>query len=39
LYLQDSSVGASRQPALLPNDEQDAKIREILVRFSVPMPL
>jgi 4-hydroxy-tetrahydrodipicolinate synthase len=30
LYLQDSSVGASRQPALLPDKEQDARIVEIL---------
>lgn len=34
LYLQDSSVGASRQPALLPNDEQDEQIREVLRRFD-----
>jgi len=34
LYLQDSSVGASRQPALLPNDEQDEQIREVLRRFG-----
>ena len=34
LYLQDPSVGASRQPALLPNDEQDAKIRDILKKYS-----
>ncbi|WJR68801.1 dihydrodipicolinate synthase family protein [Neorhizobium sp. CSC1952] len=36
LYLQDSSVGASRQPALLPNDEQDEQIREVLRRFGRP---
>ncbi|WP_321337483.1 dihydrodipicolinate synthase family protein [Breoghania sp.] len=30
LCMNDSSVGLSRQPALLPNDEQDAKIVEIL---------
>ncbi|MDS7594486.1 dihydrodipicolinate synthase family protein [Agrobacterium tumefaciens] len=34
LYLQDSSVGASRQPALLPNDEQDNRIRSILERYG-----
>ncbi|MCZ4432263.1 dihydrodipicolinate synthase family protein [Agrobacterium sp. SOY23] len=33
LYLQDPSVGASRQPALLPDQEQDAKILEILRRY------
>ncbi|UDF32679.1 UNVERIFIED_ORG: dihydrodipicolinate synthase family protein (plasmid) [Roseateles sp. XES5] len=35
LFLQDSSVGASRQPALLPNDEQDARIAEILRRYDL----
>ncbi|MGF0540161.1 dihydrodipicolinate synthase family protein [Agrobacterium sp. ES01] len=35
LYLQDNSVGASRQPALLPSAEQDAKIRAILGRFDL----
>ncbi|OOY02973.1 MULTISPECIES: 4-hydroxy-tetrahydrodipicolinate synthase [unclassified Thioclava] len=30
LYLNDASVGMSRQPALLPDAEQDAKIVEIL---------
>ena len=35
LYLQDNSVGASRQPALLPSAEQDAKIRDILGRFDL----
>lgn len=35
LFLQDASVGASRQPALLPNDEQDAKIREILSHYAL----
>jgi 4-hydroxy-tetrahydrodipicolinate synthase len=35
LYMQDASVGASRQPALLPNKEQDAKIAEILRRYSL----
>lgn len=34
LYLNDNSVGASRQPALLPDDEQDAKIREVLKKFN-----
>ena len=31
LYLMDPSVGASRQPALLPDPEQDRKIAAILV--------
>lgn len=35
LYLQDKSVGASRQPALLPSAEQDAKIRDILGHFDL----
>lgn len=35
LYLQDASVGASRQPALLPDAEQDAKIAEILRRYDL----
>ena len=35
LYVQDASVGASRQPALLPNPEQDAQIAEILNRFNI----
>lgn len=35
LYLQDATVGASRQPALLPDPEQDAKIAEILHRYGV----
>lgn len=35
LYLQDASVGASRQPALLPDPVQDEKIREILVRYGI----
>lgn len=35
LYLQDASVGASRQPALLPNKEQDAQIEEILRRYEL----
>ncbi|UXT43402.1 dihydrodipicolinate synthase family protein [Agrobacterium tumefaciens] len=34
LYLQDPSVGASRQPALLPEKEQDEKILEILRRYQ-----
>lgn len=35
LYLQDASVGASRQPALLPNAEQDARIGETLKKFGL----
>ena len=35
LYLQDPTVGASRQPALLPDPEQDAKIAEILHRYGM----
>jgi 4-hydroxy-tetrahydrodipicolinate synthase len=35
LYLQDASVGASRQPALLPNDEQDARIADILRHYGL----
>ncbi len=35
LYLQDASVGASRQPALLPNPEQDSRIAEILRRYAL----
>ena len=35
LYLMDSSVGASRQPALLPNDEQDGRIRAILQKHQL----
>jgi 4-hydroxy-tetrahydrodipicolinate synthase len=35
LYLQDSSVGASRQPALLPDPAQDARIGETLKRFNL----
>ncbi|MCQ2006056.1 dihydrodipicolinate synthase family protein [Rhizobium sp. NRK18] len=34
LFLMDSSVGASRQPALLPNAEQDAKVLEILKKYG-----
>ncbi|SEQ75253.1 4-hydroxy-tetrahydrodipicolinate synthase [Faunimonas pinastri] len=35
LCLMDPSVGASRQPALLPNDQQDAVIREILRKHDL----
>ena len=35
LYLQDNSVGASRQPALLPNAQQDAQIADILRRYDL----
>lgn len=35
LFLMDSSVGASRQPALLPDQAQDEKIREILVKYEL----
>lgn len=35
LYLMDNSVGASRQPALLPNPEQDAKITAILQKHAL----
>jgi len=38
LYLQDASVGASRQPALLPNKEQDAQIAAILQRYDLSKP-
>ena len=34
LYLQDPSVGASRQPALLPDPDQDDRIMEILRRYQ-----
>jgi len=34
LYLNDPSVGASRQPALLPDPEQDARIAEILRKYG-----
>lgn len=34
LYLQDPSVGASRQPALLPDPDQDGRIMEILRRYQ-----
>ncbi len=35
LYLMDSSVGASRQPALLPDAEQDRKIADILKKWGL----
>lgn len=35
LFLMDNSVGASRQPALLPDALQDAKIRDILVKYGL----
>jgi len=35
LYLLDSSVGASRQPALLSTPELDEKIRAILVKHNI----
>jgi len=35
LYLQDNAVGASRQPALLPDVEQDKKIVEILKKYEL----
>lgn len=35
LYLMDNSVGASRQPALLPDPVQDAKIAEILKKHAL----
>jgi len=34
LYLQDPSVGASRQPALLPDAEHDDRIMDILRRYQ-----
>lgn len=34
LYLRDPSVGASRQPALLPTPEQDAEIDAILKKYG-----
>lgn len=34
LWLRDHSVGASRQPALLPDPEQDRAIDEILRRYG-----
>lgn len=33
LYLQDASVGLSRQPALLPDEEQDRAIRAVLDKY------
>jgi 4-hydroxy-tetrahydrodipicolinate synthase len=35
LYLQDPSVGASRQPALLPDQQQDDQVVEILRRYQL----
>jgi 4-hydroxy-tetrahydrodipicolinate synthase len=35
LYLTDASVGASRQPALLPDPEQDKKIAALLVKHGL----
>jgi 4-hydroxy-tetrahydrodipicolinate synthase len=35
LYLMDASVGASRQPALLPDPEQDKKIVALLVKHGL----
>jgi 4-hydroxy-tetrahydrodipicolinate synthase len=35
LYLMDSSVGASRRPALLPTPELDAKIRALLIKHKI----
>lgn len=35
LFLMDPSVGASRQPALLPDAEQDAKIEAILRKYGL----
>lgn len=35
LYLMDGSVGASRQPALVPTADLDAKIRAILARHGL----
>ena len=35
LYLQDASVGASRQPALLPDAGQDAQIADILRKYDL----
>jgi 4-hydroxy-tetrahydrodipicolinate synthase len=34
LWVMDHSVGASRQPALLPNPAQDANIRDLLVKYG-----
>ena len=35
LWCMDPSVGASRQPALLPDPAQDAAIRNILLRYDL----
>ncbi len=35
LYLMDASVGASRQPALLPDPAQDAQILELLKKYAL----
>ena len=35
LYLMEASVGASRQPALLPDPEQDKKIAALLVKHGL----
>ena len=35
LYLMDASVGASRQPALLPDPAQDARIAELLQKHGL----
>lgn len=35
LYLMDNSVGASRQPALIPTEELDQKISGILEKFAI----
>lgn len=35
LFLMDSSVGASRQPALLPDPAQDAAILQILRSYGL----
>ncbi len=35
LYLLDSSVGASRQPALIPTPELDEKIKAVLKKFEI----
>lgn len=35
LWVMDHSVGASRQPALLPSPEQDKKISEILKKYDL----
>jgi 4-hydroxy-tetrahydrodipicolinate synthase len=35
LYLMDASVGASRQPALLPDPDQDRKIAALLVKHGL----